>query len=145
MHTTTVLTLALTLAAPAPKEAPKKETPAIVGEWKCVAFVGGGKTWAGDALPEIVLKFTADGTFQQTARGKVDAEGTYVIDPTKDLAEVDYKGSKVGKENYGIYKVEKDILTLCVTENGGARPTKFESPDGTRVMLMTLERVTKKK
>jgi uncharacterized protein (TIGR03067 family) len=139
--------LALTVGAPM-KESPKKaEPPSLVGEWECVEFIGGGRTATANEVAQIGIRmeFTADGKFR-CREGKRDyPEGTYKRDPGKDPAEVDYTAGGIMKGNKGIYKVEKDTLTICVAEGGADRPTKFESPAGTRVMLVTFKRVEKKK
>jgi uncharacterized protein (TIGR03067 family) len=140
------LGLAVAVGAPITKEAPKKaEPPPIVGEWTCVAFVGGGRIATPDEVKELQfrLEFTADGKFRHNW-GPRSEQGTYTIDPAKEPAHVDYSvPGKVG--NQGIYKVDKDMLTLCAAEGGGPRPDKFESPAGTRIMLLTFQRVEKKK
>jgi uncharacterized protein (TIGR03067 family) len=138
--------VAFALAAPGPKDAPKKaEPPPIVGEWKCGQFIGGGRVATEAELKQIQggYVFTAEGKFQGRF-GPETFEGTYTTDPAKDPPEIDCVSGKAAKSKGGIYKVEKDALTLCVAEGDGARPTKFESPAGTRILLMTFKRAGKK-
>jgi len=140
------LGLALAVGAPAPKEAPKKaEPPSIVGEWECVECTAGGRTASAEELDDLQCgyKFTADGKFQ-SRWGKQVFEGTYTTDSAKDPAQMDCVSDKTGKVGQLIYKVEKDKLTICGAEGGRDRPTKFESPAGTRIMLLTFKRVEKK-
>jgi uncharacterized protein (TIGR03067 family) len=139
------LGLALVVGAPIPKEAPKKaEAPSIAGEWACIKFVAGGQEFPRDMLPTVIFEFTSDGKFR-VREGDMLTDGTYSADETKNPAEIEYGTDKVAKRNKGIYKVEKDTLTFCFAEGGGERPTKFESPAGKRVLLMTFSRVQKKK
>src|SRR5215213_705958 len=122
------LGLALAVGAPGPKEAPKKaEPPSLVGEWECVEFIGGGRMAMANEVAQIGIKieFTADGKFRGREGKREYADGKYTTDPTKDPAEVNYAAGGIPKENKGIYKVEKDTLTMCVAEGGGARPTTF--------------------
>ena len=88
-------------------------------------------------------QFTADGKFRGRF-GPETSEGTYTTDPAKDPAQIDCVSGKAAKSKGGIFKVEKDTLTLCFAEGDAARPTKFESPAGTRIMLLTFKRVEKK-
>ena len=140
------LGLALVVTAPAPKVAPKKaEVPPLLGEWQCVEFVGGGRKAAPQEVAQIGIEFTADGKFRMRW-GKDISEGTYAIDPAKDPAHLDCMTDKNRKGGGMIYKVEKDQLTICGNDGGrGERPTKFESPPGTRIVLLTYKRVEKKK
>ena len=142
-----VFGIALTLAAPAPKDAPKKAAPSpIIGDWVCVDLVAGGRMITPAEMNQVGPmgnEFTADGKH----RGRFGAEtteGTFTTDPSKDPAELNCVSAKNGRSAAGIYRVEKDTLTLCFTEGGVVRPTKFESPAGTRIMLMTFRRVVKK-
>ena len=146
-HCLTAVGLALLVGTPAPKEAPKKaDVPSIVGEWECSSFMGGGRAATPNELSQIaiVMEFTADGKFR-SQEGKARHTGKYTINASKDPAELDYAAGGIAKGNHGIYKVDKDTLTICVAEGGGVRPTKFESPAGTRIMLLTFTRVEKKK
>jgi hypothetical protein len=44
-----------------------------------------------------------------------------------------------------IYRIDGDALTICVTDGfDGERPDKFESRVGTKRMLWTLTRTTRK-
>ena len=40
----------------------------------------------------------------------------------------------------GIYQLDGDRLTLCYDNTGGPRPTKFESPSGSALVLTVLRR-----
>ena len=136
--------LTVAVAAPGPKDAaPKKDPPVIVGEWRCVELLGGGRAVPAEMLPEIVFEFTADGKFRCREGAEERPEGTYTADPAKEPGEVDYAAGGIAKKNKGIYKVEKDTLTVCFTEGGGDRPTAFESPAGDRILLLTFKRVKK--
>jgi uncharacterized protein (TIGR03067 family) len=142
MHALTFVVVGLSLAAPAPKDPPKKDPPSIVGEWEAV---GGGPA----ALPDgwLTFTFTPDGKFfVAEGRGHEEA-GTYTADPKKDPAELDIRPLP-GRERpplLGIYKVHGNSLTLCmVPGHVGKRPTRFEVPAGSAVSLLTFKRVQKK-
>jgi len=137
-----LLGLAVTVAAPGAKDPPKKEPPSIVGEWAPTNAVRGGKP--DMPPPGTTITFKADGnvTFSEGKREKSE-EGTYKIDAKKVPAEIDLVPPK-GEERQivGIYKFDKESLILCINM-GKDRPTKFESPDGSEIMLITLQRVKK--
>jgi len=134
--------LAVVVGAPA-KEAPKKDAPSLVGEWKPTQALRGGKP---DNPPEgTSITFTADGKvlLREGNAGKAE-EGTYKTDAKKDPPEIDIvpPDKDKGPPVIGIYKFEKDTLVMCMIM-GSDRPKKFESPEGTEIMLITLERVKK--
>jgi uncharacterized protein (TIGR03067 family) len=143
MNATLLVGLALAVAAPAPKTAGKDETPSVVGEWMLETAHRAGKI---DKPPEGAgITFTADGKalFREGRRDRVE-EGTYTVDPKKNPAEIGITPPAKEKAPtvLGIYKIEKDTLTLCMVL-GGQRPKTFEAPAGSEVMLMTLKRVKK--
>jgi uncharacterized protein (TIGR03067 family) len=143
MNASLIVGLALAVAAPAPKTASKDEPPSLHGEWVLESAVRGGMN---DKPPDGAgVTFTADGKarFREGRRDKVE-EGTYTVDPKKNPAQIDIvpPANEKVPTVLGIYKIEKDTLTLCLVL-GGERPKKFESPAGSEVMLMTLKRVKK--
>jgi uncharacterized protein (TIGR03067 family) len=139
------LVLAVAIAAPGVKDAPKKEAPSPVGEWVTETAVAGGMEKKVRAGSGLVL--TAGGRMEMTEGGiNQKLEGTFTIDARKSPATLDFAADgTVGKglTIAGIYKVEGDTLTVCLAI-GDTRPEKFESPAGARVMLMTLKRAKPK-
>ena len=145
MHATILLGLALAVAAPAPKAAPKKE-PTLVGKWLGETSVQGGQPQA--PMDGEVVTFAADGSVAiQSGKAKEVVGTTYTSDAKKSPAEFELvmPGAPPGmKPCLGIYKIDGDTLTLCFNVEG-ERPTKFESPAGSKAMLVTLKRVKEEK
>src|SRR4051812_35278337 len=137
--------LALTVAAPAKEEPKKAETTKIVGEWACIKFVGDGlERTELDELKQIGFEFASDGKFRGWF-GNEKFAGTYTTDPGKEPTEIDLNVDGKDAKKLGLFKIEKETLTLCFAEGKRGRPTKLASPAGTRIMLMTFTRVEKKK
>jgi uncharacterized protein (TIGR03067 family) len=134
--------LAFAIAAPGPKEAPKKDAPTLVGAWTVESVVKGGRPAPDDR--EGGLEFTADGKSILRERGK-NIEGTYTSDSKKDPAELEITLEAGGMRVTlaGIFKFEKDTLTLCLAFDG-KRPTVFESGEASPTVLLTLKRTKKK-
>jgi uncharacterized protein (TIGR03067 family) len=119
--------MALTVGAPG-KEPPAKDSPSIVGEWVTFIFAADGKL-----------------TIKEGKRDKNDT-GTYKTDAKKDPAEIDIIPPEDKKDPtvQGIYKLDGDTLTLAFGRGKEkSRPTKFESPEGTDTIVITLKRAKK--
>jgi uncharacterized protein (TIGR03067 family) len=144
---TSVLALAVVIAAPLPKEPAKKpESPALVGTWKCVGMVVGGKNNTADVESGVVFEFTADGKMYLTQNGKPQPDGSFTLDPSKSPAAIDLVMEKDTPTLQAIFRIEADVLTFCF-DNGrpDKRPTEFAAPDGTTLMLATFKRLDSKK
>jgi uncharacterized protein (TIGR03067 family) len=141
--TPALLAAAVLVAAPAAKDPPKKDEPALVGEWAVEGAVDNGKP--DHPPPGTTWTFTADRKSVLAIRGVVEFETTYEADPKQTPPAVDVAEGPAGKKVRGIYKVEKDTLTLCLAEGDRDRPTAFDSPKGAKVLLVTLTRVKPEK
>jgi uncharacterized protein (TIGR03067 family) len=140
--TPVLLLLAATVAAPGPKDPPKKDPPALAGEWVVEGLVVAGQP---KPLPAgAAWVFTADGKAEfWVGRGKPADRGRYTADPRKDPAEVDITLGP-GETVRAIYRTEGDKLTLYMGQPGADRPTGFDPPAGSDAARWTLKRVPKK-
>ena len=137
MHTL-ILGLAIIVAAPAPKEA-KKPAPTILGEWSLESMVFMGMAVPAPKGPSTIT-FMADGKcIAVEGNGAKPDTTTFTHDAKKSPAQIDLMEGK-NLTMAGIYKIEADTLTICISING-ARPAIFVSTD--KVMMMTLKRVKK--
>jgi uncharacterized protein (TIGR03067 family) len=125
-------------AGGAREEAAKKDLQLLQGDWAMQASERDGKK-----MPEEILK-----TFTRTVKNNTytanweDEEGAHslsgvmTLDPTQTPKHVDVvfsDGPVKGKTLRGIYKIEKDVQTLCVSP-GKDRPTAFDSKQGTLIV-----------
>jgi uncharacterized protein (TIGR03067 family) len=136
--------LAVVLTAPGPKDPPKKARPSVIGQWSCESIAFGG---AVSPNPGMTFEFTADGRVRQHKAGLgVIRDIEFKTDPAKDPAEFEWNLGNGAPTCLGIYKVEGDTLTLCYWDGpDGKRPDKFEAGAGTKLTIITLKRVEKKK
>lgn len=78
-----------------------------------------------------------------TTGGKEDAL-TLRWDPSKNPGHVTVIVPVPGgrpETNYGIYKMEGDLLTICMADGGEAnRPTQFKTSKGSNAHMMTLKK-----
>jgi uncharacterized protein (TIGR03067 family) len=76
-----------------------------------------------------------------TARlGEMDDPATFTLDASKDPPRIDIVRTRDGKKehNYGIYKLEKDLVTICATEMAGPdeRPKEFKAGEKTILLVL---------
>ena len=139
------LITALVLSAPALKDPPKKDLN-LAGEWIVESQTTNGRPLKSKIERRYI--FSADGKWTMTTtKAKITPKLTraFTIDDKNKPAAIDMKlsGLAASTTYTGIVKIEGDTMTLCYSRNGDERPTKFESPEGSTVVLIVLKRVKK--
>jgi uncharacterized protein (TIGR03067 family) len=119
----------------------KKDLKRLTGTWAVESAIKGGKALPEDEIAKVRFKF--DGEKVTFKEGDKEEEGTIKIDPSKKPKHIDV--TLKGKTHEGIYRFLKGgKLTVCVAVGDGeARPTKFESPEGSKIILVVLKREKK--
>jgi uncharacterized protein (TIGR03067 family) len=133
--TAQLLTAVLVVGAPALKAPPK---PSILGDWELqsVEFEGERQPFAQETMV-----FSPDGTLREFVDGKPERRTTYKVDTAATPAELDWHENDAKKFRRAIWKVEGDTLTIANNPiPGGARPTSFTSPVGSKFFVLTYKR-----
>jgi uncharacterized protein (TIGR03067 family) len=135
-----VLTSPVLLAADSGDDV-RKELKALQGKWKTVAVEAVGKPFPKDGIPDFTFIIGANGkSTGQTPQGEYQA--TITVDPKKNPKTIDNlheSGTEKGKKQYGIYKLEGDKFTVCLTRPGVAerdRPKDFTTKDTANVVFV---------
>jgi uncharacterized protein (TIGR03067 family) len=138
------LGLAFVASAPALKGPPPTSAD-IRGEWVVEKMTVGGRVVAQPT--ELRYIFETDGKWL-VRHGDTTTPREYTVDiaagpPSIDLGPAPRAASRLPM--LGIYKVERDTLTMCYGMARANRPVKFESPEDSAVILVVLKRATPKK
>jgi uncharacterized protein (TIGR03067 family) len=120
------------------QEKEKTDKDLIQGAWRCVTLESKGKVNKGSFIGE---KWEFKGKEVIVYHeGEVRAQGTFVLDPEtkpKTITITGTDGDLKGKTVSGIYRIEKNSLTLC---NGfDERPKEFSGAG--KALLLTFERM----
>ena len=125
-----------------PDDANAAELKALVGKYKVEKVELGGMDIT-EHLKE--MKFDIKDGGKYTAQvGELKDDATFTVDPAKKPKEMDVKpngGPQKGKLVRVIYKQDGDTLTMCFDHDKPEnRQTKFESKEGTTVLLIVYKR-----
>jgi uncharacterized protein (TIGR03067 family) len=127
----------------------RKELKALEGRWKVVALEVGGKPLPKEGIPDFTFIVAANGkSTGQTPQGEYQA--TITVDPKKSPKTIDSgheSGAYKGKKQYGVYKLDGDKWTVCMTAPGvaeGDRPKDLNSKDAANVVFV-FERLKEEK
>lgn len=127
-------------------------------EWKLVKFVedGADLTSALTRNGDIIYRFKDDKMWIVTRDVKVEFKVKQVTDgekeestPARFSATYNGNNSELKKayknEIRGIYKIDKDRMTRCYSNDGMTFPKAFESQKGSSLYLVVLERLPEMK
>jgi uncharacterized protein (TIGR03067 family) len=138
-----VIGLAFVLAIPAVlcagnRNEVDKELKALEGKWKAVAMEAGGKSVPKENVLEFTFIVAANGkSTVQIPKGEYKT--TITVDPKKTPKTIDNShesGAQKGKKQYGIYKLEGDKWTVCMSITDGDRPKGFDTKDTANVVFV---------
>ena len=116
-----------------------KKPAKFEGTWTATSWKRGDGEVPKDKV-DTELKPTRDKYEFPKGINRISKMGTVKIDEEKGT--IDFTpddGPAKGKTLVGLYKVDGNVLTLCFTGAGGARPKEFKSADRNTV-LATYER-----
>ena len=115
------------------------------GAWQVASHETAGKKADEEELKKADLQLAITRTkFQYTSAGKPLAEGTFTLDLKAKSIEADGKTPDCKEvKTIGIYKLEKDTLTVCYVPDGEKRPKEFKSEEGSKTSPIVCKRVKK--
>jgi uncharacterized protein (TIGR03067 family) len=128
----------LALAALAADEAPKKEPADLQGTWRLVSIAANGKERLRDEdnTPRLVIK-------GDRVRYGGEPLATLKVDAATTPKCIDLNFLSPKQDFEGVYKVEKDTLTVCLSmpsDGAKERPLDFETKDKTGRRLLVFRR-----
>lgn len=130
------------------RAAAEAEMAKLQGEWVCTHLEFGGQsfspeTWSGKDNPlfEPVIR---DNTWVDLGKKDGDRRPFYgvMVNPSSTPKTIDLSRKDPEEELPGIYKIEGDVLTIClnVDKDSHLRPTRFATRLGDPIMLLVYER-----
>jgi uncharacterized protein (TIGR03067 family) len=127
-------------AAPVPthlmKERPLAE--ALKGKWQLTSRIENGVESDANLVKNRTLVF-GDGKYTLYNGTEEFLTAKFTVDATQKPHHFDIPGPEFGQ--FGVVKLEGDVLTICIGPPDGARATEFESPKGKGRILLTYKRV----
>jgi uncharacterized protein (TIGR03067 family) len=137
--TAVLLGVALASASVAVGGDAKADLKKFQGTWAVESAKEMGKEVPVGKLDNVRFVFAGDKI--TVKHGDKGEEGTFKIDPGKKPKHIDV--TVKGKTHPGIYAYQKGKLQICIGDEGGERPTKFEAPAGSKTSFVVLKRAKK--
>jgi uncharacterized protein (TIGR03067 family) len=139
-----VLALCLLVPTAALAAEPEGDLQALQGAWVVEAATLGGRDHTDDFK---AMKLTVTGQKYDITFGEITEHGTIKVDSTRKPGHITLTtrqgGPFKGRTLPGIYEFKGETVVLCLNSELPDRPTKFDAPEKTKLMLLTLKRAKK--
>jgi len=117
------------------------EVKKLAGTWEGYAVEGTGeKPDRGPVHVRLKFEGTKIDAIDLGNGGKEMGSGTFKLDPSKNLKEIDATGvvlpGKRERSFQGIYEFDGDTLRWCVDNRGKERPTEFRTHGGKYLLIL---------
>jgi uncharacterized protein (TIGR03067 family) len=125
------------------EDAAKAEAKKLMGTWVVVSCEKDGEKVPANILQgEVVRLIIRADTITIKVQEEIKSENRYTLGPSAKPRAINLT-DKDGRKALGIYSLEEEILQICWTERGKARPTEFATKPGSGFDLFVLKRETK--
>ena len=113
----------------------------LEGSWRVVSTTTNGRE--DTDIKGLQFTFRKDQLVLPEPGNKAE-EVLYRLDSAKTPKQLDFELT-IFKTDWvlGIYQLDKDTLTYCLSSGDNKRPDKFEAPEGSGRTLLKMERVKK--
>lgn len=123
-----------------------EEDKKFEGTWVVTAMEFNGNKVPTEAIGEMTFTFKGK-TYEQKAGDRLIEAGKQDLDPSKTPKHMDITvsdGETKGKKQLAIYEIDGDKLKICAADHDDpARPSKFETKEGSKNMVFELKRKKK--
>jgi uncharacterized protein (TIGR03067 family) len=121
-----------------PERSMMKDIEKIQGEWILISGERHGQPFSNDTIKDATLSF--EGDVLKTAKADSITEATFTLYPETNPKGIDLDMD--GSLGLGIYKLEKDTLTILHGEIEEPRPQSFEEIKGGTLTLLVLRKAS---
>jgi uncharacterized protein (TIGR03067 family) len=126
---------------PEPPTSSARDQKAMQGDWKVVTMERDGKPEPAAEAEKYAVAIKDDKIIVKEA-GR-DEEASFALDARKNPRHITIK-PRGDKQVLGIYKLDKDTLTICFNKDGAAdRPKEFSTKGKMGYSLIVLKRAKK--
>ena len=133
-----IVLIAVSLAG----DPPKKDSDKIQGTWEVSRIELNGKTQPkGPLVSPVKVTFEGDKLLTRVGKRQPEPRGTVKLDQSRDPKAYDLSTSE-GPTVLGIYKLDGDTLSVCLSAPGDERPTTWTTAldDGRTLLIYEREK-----
>jgi uncharacterized protein (TIGR03067 family) len=131
-----IVILVILIGAATPAQDAKKEAEKLQGQWVGVSWETRGFQHPAEAAQQRKLTVKGDGWIVKQG-DEPENKAAFKIDPSKDPKTIDltFEQGKFRKM-HGIYKLEGDTLTVCLTRDNKERPKEFKTSKEDGILMV---------